>query len=190
VGHARTGNVLQLALLATLLACGGGTGGEAAPIGDPPPGGEPVELAGIVAAHNSVRAGVGVGPLAWSDALAATAAAWAAQCVDVASPIGLLDHNQGRSAGHPWYVGENIFASTGTASGTTAVARWSAEVSDYDYVTNTCAAGKVCGHYTQVVWAATTQVGCARRDCPALTYHSTIVCDYGPGGNVGGQRPY
>jgi len=33
-------------------------------------------------------------------------------------------------------------------------------------------------------------VGCARRDCPALTYRSTIVCDYGPGGNISGSRPY
>jgi hypothetical protein len=51
------------------------------------------------------------------------------------------------------------------------------------------AAGEVCGHYTQVAWAATTQVGCARHDGPSLTYRSTIVCDHGPGGNSGG-RPY
>jgi len=50
--------------------------------------------------------------------------------------------------------------------------------------------GKVCGHYTQVVWSTTSRVGCARHECPALTYRLTIVCDYGPGGNISGSRPY
>jgi pathogenesis-related protein 1 len=151
---------------------------------------EPAELAGIVAAHNAVRAGVGVGPLAWDGALAATAAAWAATCTDTVAPAGLLDHNPGRSSGHPWYVGENIYASTGAATASGAVASWASEVADYTYATNSCAAGKVCGHYTQLVWSTTTRVGCAKHDCPALLYRSTIVCDYGPGGNIVGSKPY
>jgi uncharacterized protein YkwD len=151
--------------------------------------GEPPEVAGITAAHNAVRAGVGVGPLTWSPALAATATGWAVRCVDQAAPIGLLDHNPDRSAGHPYYVGENIYASSGTASADAAVAAWAGEAVSYDYASNTCAAGQVCGHYTQVVWAKTREVGCARHDCPGLTFHSTIVCDYGPGGNDG-SRPY
>jgi pathogenesis-related protein 1 len=170
-------------------ACGGGddVGGGTGPTG---PSGEPPELAGIVAAHNAVRAGVGVGPLTWDPALAAIAAAWAAQCVDVTAPFGLVDHNANRSAGYPTYVGENIYGSSGSATAKGAVDVWAAEAASYDYATNTCAAGKVCGHYTQIVWRATTKVGCALRDCPALTYRSTIVCDYGPGGNIGGQKPY
>jgi len=59
----------------------------------------------------------------------------------------------------------------------------------YDYASNTCAQGHICGHYTQVVWGATQKLGCARYACNGLTYPSTIVCDYGPGGNDGG-RPY
>ena len=177
---APTGLLLALALA--------GCGGEGSGTG--PAAGEPPELAGITAAHNAVRVGVGVAPLSWDDALAATAAAWASRCVDVAAPVGLIDHNPGRSDGHPYYVGENIYASTGTATAADAVDAWAGEVVDYTYATNTCAAGAVCGHYTQVVWAATRAVGCARRDCPALTYRSTIVCDYGPGGNISGSRPY
>jgi len=171
----------------SMVGCGAGGGGAPDPFAAEPP-----ELAGIVAAHNTVRTGVGVGPLAWDGSLAATAAAWASTCTDTAAPLGLLDHNPNRSSGHPWYVGENIYASSGagaaTASG--AVSAWAAEVADYDYATNSCAAGKVCGHYTQVVWSTTTRVGCARRECPTLTYQSTIVCDYGPGGNITGTRPY
>jgi len=169
-----------LALVAVAAACGGGAA----------PAGEPAELAGITAAHNTVRAGVGVGPLKWSPALAATAAAWAARCVDDESPFGIIDHNPDRRTGHPYYVGENIYASTGSASPTVAVSKWAAEAAHYDYATNTCAAGQVCGHYTQVVWAGTREVGCARHDCPGLAYPSAIVCDYGPGGNVAGSKPY
>ena len=41
------------------------------------------------------------------------------------------------------------------------VAYWAAESSDYDYATNTCAPGQVCGHYTQMVWRSTSNIGCA-----------------------------
>jgi pathogenesis-related protein 1 len=146
-------------------------------------------LAGTVAAHNAVRAGVGVGPLHWDADLAATASAWAAQCKD-GDGNGLLDHNAGRGDGHPYYVGENIYGATYAASGPAAVSAWSGEAASYSYASNTCAAGKVCGHYTQVVWAASTAVGCALHDCPGLTFHSTVICDYGPGGNIVGQKPY
>src|SRR5262249_12464923 len=71
--------------------------------------------------------------------------------------------------------------------GPDAVASWVAEAKDYDYASNTCAPGKVCGHYTQVVWRATEKLGCAVYTCAALTFKSTIVCDYGPGGNTGGK---
>ena len=52
-----------------------------------------------------------------------------------------------------------------------------------------CTPGQSCGHYTPLVWANTRRVGCARHDCTALTYRSSVVCDYGPAGNSGGQ-PY
>lgn len=148
---------------------------------------EPAALEGITAAHNAVRAGVGVAPLTWSASLAATAQAWAEACVDDAAPVGLIDHNPNRSDGHPYYVGENIYGSSGVATPDGAVALWAAEEQDYDYATNACSA--VCGHYTQVVWATTLEVGCGIATCPGLTYGSGIVCDYGPGGNTGG-RPY
>jgi len=154
-----------------------------------PAGGEPPALTGITAAHNQVRAGVGVGPMTWNAALAATAQAWADTCTDVTAPIGLVDHNPNRSVGAPYYVGENIYASSGTADPAAAVAAWASEAANYHYDTNTCDAAQVCGHYTQVVWAASVDLGCGISNCPSLTFPHTIVCDYGPGGNDGG-RPY
>jgi hypothetical protein len=170
-----------------VLAACGGDGGSTTP--DAPGGiGEPAELVGITLAHNEARSKVGVGPMTWDPALATIASKWAAMCQDT-DGNGLLDHNAGRSEGYPTYVGENIYASTGTANGTGAVKSWVSESVDYDYDANTCASGKICGHYTQVVWRASVKLGCALHSCPGLKYASTIVCDYGPGGNSGG-KPY
>jgi pathogenesis-related protein 1 len=141
----------------------------------------------MVAAHNDVRASVGGGPMTWNSALAATAQAWAAACVDNEEPIGLIDHNPNRSDGHPYYVGENISGSGGAITGPGAVALWASEAADYDYQSNSC--GAVCGHYSQVVWEASVEVGCGVAVCP-LEFGTSVVCNYGPGGNVDGQRPY
>ena len=199
-------------LAVVLVACGGGDTTNTTidgPLGithdaphalaDAPGGvGEPPELMGMTLYHNQVRAavdttGVSGGPLpalAWDPNLAAYAATWAAMCQDT-NHDGLVDHNQARTnvAGYA-YIGENIYASSGAATAMDAVQLWAAEKVDYTYATNSCAAGKVCGHYTQLVWRATLKVGCALQNCPGLQYPSTIVCDYGPGGNFGGQSPY
>lgn len=180
-----------------LAACSGDISGNPGDDGDDTAGapdanvivGEPPGLEGTTAAHNEVRAAHGVGPLSWDPALAAIAQGWADQCVDMEAPAGLIDHNANRSATYPTYVGENIYASSGQASGVDAVQSWVSEEQFYDYASNTCQGGQICGHYTQVVWAATTMVGCGINNCAGLTYPSSIVCDYGPGGNDG-NRPY
>ena len=191
---------IRIALAVALTACGGGGGGTTEP--DAPGGtGEPPEFAGMTEFHNQVRAmvdtsGVAGGalpPLVWDASLAATAAAWVAHCQD-GDHNGLVDHNPDRSTGHPWPVGENIFASGGTATAHDAVLLptygWAAEAAHYHYANNTCDSGAVCGHYTQLVWRATQRVGCALGRCAGLSFPSTIVCDYGPSGNFNNQRPY
>ena len=173
----------------------GGSGGDGPPGSgtdaaiDASPGvGEPPELMGITLLHNQMRAMVQtttpLPALQWEPALAATAAAWVAQCNDTMAPIGLVDHNAGRSTGHPYYVGENIYASGGAATAQGAMTSWGAEKPNYNPTTGAC--NGTCGHYTQIVWRTTLKLGCALGSCPGLTYSSTIVCDYGPGGNTGG----
>ncbi|KAH7673599.1 Cysteine-rich secretory protein-related protein [Dioscorea alata] len=70
-----------------------------------------------------------------------------------------------------------------------AVNLWVSEGQDYDYNSNTCAQGKVCGHYTQVVWSSSTNIGCARVVCDN-NGGIFITCNYNPAGNVIGERPY
>ncbi|XP_061181190.1 GLIPR1-like protein 1 [Saccostrea echinata] len=66
-----------------------------------------------------------------------------------------------------------------------AVNWWYAEVSKYNYNANSCSG--VCGHYTQVVWANSEYLGCAKQRCSNFYIY---VCNYGPGGNISGRRPY
>jgi len=166
----------------------GGTGGMGSTSSGGPDPGEPAGLEGILAAHNDARAAKGLAPLVWDEDLEAIAAAWGATCTDNEPPAGLIDHNDGRSDTYPQYVGENIYASSGQSSGPAAVASWMSEEADYDYANNACSG--VCGHYTQVVWADTTKVGCAIADCPSLQFGWGVVCNYAPGGNANGERPY
>jgi hypothetical protein len=44
--------------------------------------------------------------------------------------------------------------------------------------------GLVPCHYTQIVSATTTKVGCARSVCPNLAFPITIVCNFGNASNV------
>jgi pathogenesis-related protein 1 len=153
--------------------------------------GEPAALAGITAAHNRVRARVGVPPLNWNPRLAEVAQRWADACVDRQPPRGMIDHSTGESPDFPGPLGENLHATTGpVVDPVEAVEGWAAEAKDFDPQRNTCRAGAMCGHYTQVVWRTTREVGCATSHCPRLAYRSSLVCNYFPAGNWEGQRPY
>ena len=152
--------------------------------------GEPAELAGMTLYHNQARLAENATPplpqLTWDPALAVIAANWAAMCRDVDQPIGLIDHNPGRSATYSSYVGENIYG--GASSAKAAVDLWMTEKPNYNLAANTC--NGVCGHYTQIVWRKTLKVGCAISRCPTLRFSDSIICNYGPGGNFNGERPY
>ena len=104
-------------------------------------------------------------------------------------------------SGTPGY-GENLYATsirTPNASSydpSGAVIAWGVERDFYQYSTNTCDPGKVCGHYTQMVWDTSNLLGCAFQDCPIIQNlpwpngGTIAVCQYKAQGNVVGYRPY
>ena len=65
---------------------------------------------------------------------------------------------------------------------TQVVDRWGAESADYSRVYDTCASNRQCGHYTQIVWTTTREVGCGMSVCPTLG--QVWVCNYRPSGNI------
>ncbi|KAL2927638.1 Pathogenesis-related protein 1C [Bienertia sinuspersici] len=131
-----------------------------------------------VNAHNTARAAVGVGNILWNTTLATYAQNYANQRkVDCT-----LQHSSG-----PY--GENIASGSGAfMTGLAAVQLWVNEKADYDYYSNTCTSGKVCGHYTQVVWRDSARIGCARVQCNNGWYF--VTCNYDSPGNWVGEQPY
>jgi pathogenesis-related protein 1 len=130
----------------------------------------------MVAAHNAVRARLHLPPLVWSEKLAKAAQEWAHTLVKE----GAFHH----PAKSPW--GQNLYDVTGGEYLPEQIVRgWAAEASEYNYRTNECTG--MCGHYTQLVWRDTKEVGCA---VARGGNREVWVCDYSPPGNYIGQRPY
>ncbi|XP_063095017.1 peptidase inhibitor 16 isoform X2 [Cavia porcellus] len=142
----------------------------------------------MVQLHNLYRAQVSppasdMRQMRWDPELAAFAKAYAQKCV--------WGHNKDRGR-----RGENLFAITDEGLDLPlAMEEWHHEREHYNLSTAACAAGQMCGHYTQVVWSKTERIGCGSHFCETLqgveeTNIHLLVCNYEPPGNVKGQRPY
>ncbi|XP_057848121.1 pathogenesis-related protein PRMS-like [Cryptomeria japonica] len=129
--------------------------------------------------HNTERAQVGLLPLRWNKTLEA----YAEKYINTRKGDCGLVHSGG-----PY--GENLFwGSSNDFTNKAAVSGWIDEKRFYNYATNECNVGQQCGHYTQVVWRKSTDVGCARLLCDA-DQGVLIICSYDPPGNYIGESPY
>lgn len=137
-------------------------------------------------AHNQARAELSttlarpLPQLAWSSELTEHATQVASAC--------RFEHSSSD-------FGENLSARTDASAPSDVVDAWVSEREHYDARKHRCAKGEVCGHYTQVVWRTTTQVGCATVRCTQGSPFgggdwSLSVCNYAPAGNMQGQKPY
>jgi len=129
----------------------------------------PPAMQEVLDAHNFYRAKHCVPALKWSGALAASAQLWANRC----------DFNHDDQNPH----GENLFWGTaGAYSPRTAVTAWYEEIDEHNF--SAPELGDQAGHFTQVVWRSTKELGCGLARCRGNHFW---VCRYSPPGNIGGQ---
>ncbi len=138
-----------------------------------------VDKEALLAQHNYYRDQVGVPHLEWSDELAEYAQNWANKLARKCN----MYHSSGK-------YGENIYWTSSTATEAEVVDYWASEEKFFNHRNRTYkkGSGLKSGHYSQVIWKETTQVGGAVANCK---HGGQIwVCNYDPHGNVIGCKAY
>lgn len=157
----------------------------------------PADIRATLNGHNTIRSQLGLPPLRWSNKLVKYAKQWAdhqAQTQNCA-----ITHRPRDDGPYKQVQGENLFWASPRrwSDGRNELQRisirdvitsWTDEAADYDYNSNSCNVGAQCGHYTQVIWRDTKEVGCVRTTCGDKS--QLWVCNYNPPGNYIGERPY
>jgi uncharacterized protein YkwD len=135
----------------------------------------------LLATHNAERKRMGIAPLVWSPVLANQATGWAQNLAS----RGAFEHSAGRGD-----VGENLWM--GTSGYFQPEAMIGAFVGEKQYFrpgkfpcVSTTGKWSDVGHYTQLIWPGTKEVGCAKATGRG---NDVLVCRYAPAGNVMGQQ--
>ncbi|GHA04403.1 CAP domain-containing protein [Oceanisphaera arctica] len=132
----------------------------------------------LLAYHNRVRADVGAPPLVWSAAAEAQAQRWARVLAGRCD----IEHSQGSG------FGENLFMGTlGFYDELDGIKAWEDEKRDYAGQPLSRSLAPRVGHYTQMVWPTTRELGCATSVC---NNNLILVCNYYPPGNYLGEPAY
>jgi len=138
----------------------------------------------VLAAHNRERNAIGVQPLQWSPELAAESKLWA----QYLARTGKFEHSPDDPHDPE---GENLWAGTvGYYQPEAMVGLWIREKADFKpgVFPNNSRSGNIesVGHYTQLIWANTEEVGCALESGRSEDF---LVCRYKRPGNVTGEQP-
>lgn len=144
----------------------------------------------LLAAHNAERARLGIPPLRWNDRLARQSLLWARKLtlidgLEHSDTVDYVDATSGEE-------GENLWrGSIGIFTPEQMVDLWINErklfVNGPFPRNSSTGQWRDVGHYTQLVWRSTTEVGCA---IAAGEEDEVLVCRYLEGGNVIGEKPY
>jgi len=134
-------------------------------------------------AHNNNRTALGLNNLTWSPTLAASAQAWSDSIAYTQkfAHSGTGGVGENLAGGTAWYyttprliqlwTDEKIYFTPGIFPDISTTGKWD-----------------VVGHYSQVVWRSTTQVGCGLS--LSSNGNNYLVCQYYPAGNVKGSQVY
>ena len=149
----------------------------------------PQSQTAVLDLHNRERAAVGVPPLTWSRSLEIDAQGYAQSLASRNLDLGLIPPSSNVAATGE---GENLaWGTRGAFSAETLAQSWANEKANY--VPGTPIAGNLAGpngfygHYTQMVWSSTTEIGCGMSYDASQDY---LVCRYSPPGNILGQTAY
>ncbi len=135
--------------------------------------------------HNEERRRLGLPPLKWNGHLEKEAGQWAR----VLSSRGVLQHADGRTRNG---TGENLWMGTAGHWPVETMVRMFVDEkklyrhSDFPNISRTGNWADV-GHYSQIVWRDTKEVGCAVETARG---NDVLVCRYWPAGNVWGEKAY
>jgi len=125
--------------------------------------------------------------LTWSSTLAADASACAQTC-----PTGHSSCDQNGAGENLYYAGSTVALVEDANSWDNAIQAWYGEEPSWDYVSSTSSDGGVVGHFTQIVWKATSQVGCAMNVNCNNKFNGyknlVVVCRYSQPGNLMGAE--
>ncbi|XP_072051703.1 uncharacterized protein [Amphiura filiformis] len=133
----------------------------------------------------------------WNDDLATLAELWTSVCY---WGHGFTDHLD-IILNFP-SIGQNLWLGGHKSDGVFPVEAWYYdEMDSYDYDAIQCTGPYPCGHYTQVVWGTSKELGCGRAYCmntidldgnPVGRNSDVymVACHYSPAGNYRGVRPY
>lgn len=140
----------------------------------------------MVSFHNQVRREVGVGNVTWSPEIAKFAQQWA----DHLANTGKFEH---RPQSQQKY-GENLAGGSGGGyTIMTGLENWYGEKKLYRPAGAPFSMQLMpAGHYTQMVWRGSTQIGAGKAVCKTGQYRgwTILVCNYSPRGNMIGQPAY
>ena len=141
----------------------------------------------LIAPQNAERSNHGLPPLRWNPELARKAAPLAHEMADKGH---MIEGSAANTFTNP--TGENIWAGTAAAyAPEEMVQMWLDERQFYKSGTfpeiSRTGQWHDVGHYTQIVWKRTKEVGCAIASGAQLDF---LVCLYAEGGNVIGERPF
>jgi len=147
----------------------------------------PAEMQAVLDRHNLYRCMHDVPLMTWDAEIATNAQEWAM--------VGQFTHSPKPRTVQSMSLGENLAWGYPSRSGIDAVAEWYDEIIYTDGTPDNCedrTANKDICHYTQVVWSASTKLGCGKGSA-SLTFGENVytgdywVCQYGSAGNYLGQ---
>lgn len=131
--------------------------------------------------HNEARSEVGVDPLVWSHELSEIALNWA---IHLASSGCTLEHTTTTT------TGENLYWTSHGSESTPydATKTWYSEIKNFKNVELFGTDWYATGHYSQMVWKDTKNMGMAISKCE--NGGTIVVANYSPPGNYLGEKAY